>query len=224
MSLFLNPEVVLFIPGRRPLPHLRRGDGGQHSRNVGWGILLGVGQLSGVSLGLAPRCSPSEPRSVLLGRGLAAPGAGGPQLQPSPGLGGTGSESPRATYGSRGAAGSPGRAPERRRLSGYHGAGFQQRRGDAGYFGRSWRARLGPARPGGAAGPVRGPSVRPSIRASVHPRPRRPPGRSPATGDGLRSTSHLVFHCGDKDSVSGRPRAPPPRAPAAPRPSCRPAA
>lgn len=44
----------------------------------------------------------------------------------------------------------------------------------------------------------------------------RPAARSPATGDGLRSTSHLLFHCGDKDSVSGRPCAPRPAPPPLP--------
>lgn len=65
-------------------------------------------------------------------------------------------------------------------------------------------------------------------RGRQHPRPapraprpspaQRPsPPRSPATGDGLRSTSHLVFHCGDRGGVSVLPRpAPAPRPPRAP--------
>lgn len=37
-----------------------------------------------------------------------------------------------------------------------------------------------------------------SLRPARRPQPRPRPGRSPATGDGLRSTSHLLFHCGDR--------------------------
>lgn len=59
--------------------------------------------------------------------------------------------------------------------------------------------------------------------APAPPRPapvpaRLPPApRSPATGDGLRSTSHLLFHCGDRGAVSSHPHpAPSPRPPRAP--------
>lgn len=63
----------------------------------------------------------------------------------------------------------------------------------------------------------------PLSEGAAAPRPRRPRSRrspapcSPATGDGLRSTSHLLFHCGDRGGVSSRPRpAPAPRPPRAP--------
>lgn len=76
-----------------------------------------------------------------------------------------------------------------------------------------------------ASWPRSGPASGPEAAGARTPRPAPAPrARSPATGDGLRSTSHLLFHCGDRGSVSGRPRPAPAPARRAPRPSCRPAA
>ena len=57
---------------------------------------------------------------------------------------------------------------------------------------------------------------RPIARAGPPDPAPAPRARSPATGEGLRSTSHLVFHCGDRESVSRRPRPPRPAPAAAP--------
>lgn len=67
----------------------------------------------------------------------------------------------------------------------------------------------------GLPGVRRRPPAADRARARAPPDPAPAPrARSPATGDGLRSTSHLVFHCGDRGSVSRRQRPPRP-APAA---------
>lgn len=68
------------------------------------------------------------------------------------------------------------------------------RPGAAGYFGRPGRSRH---------------SGRALARRRLRPAAPRPrPRRSPATGDGLRSTSHLLFHCGKRPREPASRRAP----------------
>lgn len=121
-----------------------------------------------------------------------------------------------AAGGSSPGPGPPGRCPLRAARGGVpaSAAGGRESPALSGYRPRPRRRRL-----------FRGAGRAPGrlSEGAAAPRPRRPRSRrspapcSPATGDGLRSTSHLLFHCGDRGGVSSRPRpAPAPRPPRAP--------